>query len=190
MSFERNAMDDQPEVEPGGELPDEALEAEGADEYGEGIGAEGAEELSLTQLVDVLTAERDEYLRALQLTKADFDNYRRRMQRMEAELQDRKVISVFERLLPKLDDLNSLYLHKLGTEDEDVVTKTVLPLFAALASEGLDRIEATGVPFDPELHQAVLHEDGDDGPVVAEVMRVGYAFKGRTLRPAMVKVVG
>ncbi|MDA8209708.1 MAG: nucleotide exchange factor GrpE [Actinomycetota bacterium] len=188
--MERNAMNDQPEVEPGGELPEDALEAEGARGYGEGDLAEGVEELSLGQLVEVLTAERDEYLRALQLTKADFDNYRRRTQRMEAENQDRKVISVIERLLPNLDDLNSLYLHKLGTEDEDLVSKTVLPLFAALAAEGLDRIDATGVPFDPELHQAVLHEDGEDGPVVAEVMRAGYAFKGRTLRPAMVKVVG
>ena len=152
--------------------------------------AEEGEEVSIAQLVDELTAERDEYLRALQLTKADFDNYRRRTQRTEAESAERRVVGLLEKLLPNFDDLASLYQFKLGSEDEDLIAKTVGPLFSALAAEGLERIEATGVPFDPALHQAVMHEEGDDGPLVAEVLRTGYAYKGKTLRPAMVKVVG
>ncbi len=151
---------------------------------------EADSEVGIVQLVDELTAERDEYLKALQLTKADFDNYRRRTQRMESEAAERRVLGLLEKLLPSLDDLNSLYVHKLGSEDEDLVTKTVLPVFAALASEGLERFDATGVAFDPAMHQAVVHEEGDDGPTVAEVFRAGYSWKGRTLRPAMVKVVG
>lgn len=145
---------------------------------------------SLDQLVEELTAERDEYLKALQLTKADFDNYRRRTQRTEAEASERRVVAMLEKLLPSLDDLSSLYSHKLGTEDEDLVSKTVLPMFAVLGTEGLERIDKVGVGFDPSMHQAVAHQDGEDGPTVAEIFRAGYAWKGKTIRPAMVKVVG
>ena len=147
-------------------------------------------EIGIDEIINVLTAERDEYLKALQLTKADFDNYRRRTQRMESESAERRVTVLLEKLLPSLDDLNSLYVHKIGTEDEDIVSKTVLPVFAVLASEGLERFDAVGVEFDPILHQAVVHEDGEGPPTVAEVFRAGYVWKGKTLRPAMVKVVG
>lgn len=147
-------------------------------------------EIGIDEIVNVLMAERDEYLKALQLTKADFDNYRRRTLRMESESADRRLAVLLERLLPSLDDLNSLYVHKLGTEDEDLVSKTVLPVFTVLAGEGLERFDDIGVAFDPSVHQAVAHEDGEGPPTVAEVFRAGYVWKGKTLRPAMVKVVG
>ena len=73
----------------------------------------------------------------------------------------------------------------------------VEPVFAALLGtlekEGLERIDPAGEPFDPNRHEAVMHEpaaDGDEGTVVTDVMRPGYAWKGRVLRPAMVKVRG
>ena len=57
-----------------------------------------------------------------------------------------------------------------------------------LEKAGVERIEPQGKPFDPNEHEAVLHEDGDGDPVVTDIMRTGYRLKGRVLRPAMVKV--
>jgi len=62
-----------------------------------------------------------------------------------------------------------------------------------LESEGVTPIEAVGQPFDPNLHDAVMHEpaiDGDETTIVSDVMRPGYSWKGRIVRPAMVKVRG
>jgi len=64
-------------------------------------------------------------------------------------------------------------------------------LLGVLESEGLERLDPLGKPFDPNEHDAVAHEEGDvDQPTVVEVMRAGYRWKGRVLRPAMVKVRG
>ncbi|MDQ6839835.1 MAG: nucleotide exchange factor GrpE, partial [Actinomycetota bacterium] len=59
-----------------------------------------------------------------------------------------------------------------------------------LAREGLERIDPDREPFDPTVHDAVAHEPGDGGQEVAEVLRAGYRWRGRVLRPAMVKVRG
>jgi len=53
---------------------------------------------------------------------------------------------------------------------------------------GLERIAAEGAPFDPNEHEAVMQDDGDGEPHVAQIMRTGYRLKGRVLRPAMVSV--
>jgi molecular chaperone GrpE len=73
----------------------------------------------------------------------------------------------------------------------------VEPVFASLLGTlekaGLERIDPGGEPFDPNRHEAVMHEsaaEGDDGPLVIDVLRRGYAWKGRVLRAAMVKVRG
>jgi molecular chaperone GrpE len=66
-------------------------------------------------------------------------------------------------------------------------------LVGVLERSGLTRIEPSGEPFDPNAHDAVLHEAADDpdaAPTVVEVLRPGYAWKGRVIRPAMVKVKG
>jgi molecular chaperone GrpE len=61
-------------------------------------------------------------------------------------------------------------------------------LLSVLEKSGLSRVEAEGKPFDPNEHEAVMQEQGDGEPVVSEVVRPGFRFKGRLLRPAMVKV--
>lgn len=147
-------------------------------------------DVQLDDLTNQLIAERDEYLKALQLTKADFDNFRRRTSRLEAEVSEQKLLKLIEKLLPSLDDLNSLLNHMVGTEDETLVSKTVPPLFTTLEAEGLALIDEVNVAFDPQLHQAVSHEPGDEPAIVTEIFRLGYSWKGKTLRPAMVKVVG
>ncbi|HET9771603.1 MAG TPA: nucleotide exchange factor GrpE [Acidimicrobiia bacterium] len=136
-----------------------------------------------------LTAERDEYLAHLQRTQAEFDNYRKRMLRDQTTHLERATGNLIEQLLPVLDSFE-LALNSAGTDVERLRKGVELvygEFLGALEKAGLERIEALGKPFDPEVHEAVMHVEGGD-PGVRDVVRTGYRFKGRVLRPAMVKV--
>jgi len=138
-----------------------------------------------------LIAERDEYLAHLQRTQAEFDNYRKRMLRDQTVHLERATGNLIEQLLPILDSFE-LALGSAGTDVERLRKGVELvygEFLGALEKAGLERIEALGKPFDPEEHEAVMHVEDDDGePGVRDVVRSGYRFKGRVLRPAMVKV--
>ena len=152
---------------------------------------EPSDEVEIDSEIDQLRAERDEYLAHLQRTQAEFDNYRKRMLRDQTVHLERATGSLIEQLLPVLDSFE-LALGSGGT-DVDRLRKGVELVYAeligALEKAGLERIEALGKPFDPEEHEAVMHVEDDGGdPGVRDVVRSGYRFKGRVLRPAMVKV--
>ena len=136
-------------------------------------------------------AERDEYLSHLQRTQAEFDNYRKRMLRDQTVHVERAAAGLVEQLLPVLDSFE-LALGSAGTDVERLRKGVELvygEFLGALEKAGLERIEALGKPFDPEEHEAVMHVEDDGGePGVRDVVRSGYRFKGRVLRPAMVKV--
>jgi molecular chaperone GrpE len=138
-----------------------------------------------------VAAERDEYLSHLQRTQAEFDNYRKRMLRDQTVHLERATGSLIEQLLPVLDSFE-LALNSAGTDVERLRKGVELvygEFLGALEKAGLERIEALGKPFDPEEHEAVMHVEDDGGePGVRDVVRSGYRFKGRVLRPAMVKV--
>lgn len=141
--------------------------------------------------VERLTAERDEYLAHLQRTQAEFDNYRKRMLRDQTTHLERATAGLVEQLLPVLDSFE-LALGSGGTDVERLRKGVELvygELLGALEKAGLERMEALGKPFDPEEHEAVMHVEDDGGePGVRDVVRSGYRFKGRVIRPAMVKV--
>ena len=132
--------------------------------------------------------ERDEYLDALRRLQADFENYKKRMIRQQTEYLERAAESLVEKLLPVFDTADLAIAHGGGEEVKQIWTA----LFDALEREGLERIDPLHGPFDPTMHDAVAHEPGDGTgePEVSEVMRAGYRWKGRVLRPAMVKVRG
>ena len=134
------------------------------------------------------TSERDDYLDSLRRNQADFENYRKRVAKQAGDEAVRAAESLVEKLLTVLDACDAAIQH--GASE-------VEPIFAALLGvlekEGLGRLAPAGETFDPNLHEAVLHEPGDesdDGTVVSEVLRTGYTWKGRVVRPAMVKVRG
>jgi molecular chaperone GrpE len=134
-----------------------------------------------------IAAERDDYLEALRRLQADFENYKKRILKQQTEHLERAAEGLVEKLLPVLDTFDLALAHGEGFD------QVQSQLMAALEKEGLERIEAVGKPFDPNEHDAVAHEpaDGDaGGPVVTEVMRNGYRWRGRLVRPAMVKVKG
>lgn len=138
--------------------------------------------------VEIIAAERDEYLDLARRVQADFENYKRRVEAQKADTVARAAESLAGELLPVLDACDAALEH--GAED---VAPIQAALMAALERKGLVRIDAEGADFDPEQHEAVLSEPGEggpNGPVVAEVMRPGYQWNSRVLRPAMVKVRG
>ena len=149
------------------------------------------EELELSEMearllddMDRLQLERNDYLDQLLRTRADFDNYRKRILKQQSEHQERAAEALVEKLLDALDTFDLAMAHGQGFEQARE------QLLNILAKEGLERIDPAGEQFDPNEADAVAHEDGDGGPVVAEVLRPGYRWKGRVLRPAMVKVRG
>ena len=145
--------------------------------------------------LEVAVAERDEFLADLQRLQADFDNYRKRVMREQTVLVERAAERLVEDLLPALDafDLAMSSVANLPDDHEKVkkgIELTYAQLRGVLEKVGLERLDPVGEPFDPNEHDAVMHvEEGEhDEPTVVDVMRAGYRLKGRTLRPAMVKV--
>ncbi|HUR18597.1 MAG TPA: nucleotide exchange factor GrpE [Acidimicrobiales bacterium] len=149
--------------------------------------AEEALEADLEELADVdpVAAERDDYLNRLKHVQADFANYRKRMIKQQAEHEERATEGLVTKLLPVLDNFDLALGH--GAEDLMPVHRSLLEV---LEAAGLSRIDPAGQPFDPNEHDAVQHEAGEGEPEVVEVHRAGYRWKGRVLRPAMVKVKG
>jgi molecular chaperone GrpE len=198
MSFSDEAAPDE-EVEPEPELilnrdePWSEAEAAAA-EASATAGAEPAVEAEVDP-VAVLARERDEYLLALQRTQADFENYRKRIQRMEVEQAARAASELVGKLLPVLDTLDLALAHSdgagAGADDAKALAAARAMLLDTLAKEGLERLDRAEVPFDPEIHDAVAKADGDGGEtVIDEVLRSGYRWRSRVLRPAMVRVRG
>jgi molecular chaperone GrpE len=135
---------------------------------------------------ETVVRERDEYLDALRRVQADFENYKKRMIKQQTDHLERAAQSLVEKLLPALDAADLAVVHGGGEEVKQVWTT----LLDTLEREGLERIDPSGGPFDPNLHDAVAHEPGEGEQEVVEVLRAGYCWKGRVLRPAMVKVRG
>ncbi len=135
--------------------------------------------------VEALLAERDSFKDIALRLQADFDNYRKRVATQQALDIQSATGKMAEELLPVLDSCEAAFLqHPAEVE----------PLFNLLLGQlkklGLESMNLQDQPFDPNLAEAVLHEPGDGEAVVSEVLRSGYTWKGKVLRPAMVKVRG
>lgn len=156
------------------------------------IDSEVFQDTSTTEdLVVRLSAERDEYLRSLQQTAADFDNYRKRVTKQSQEVGDQKVETLVAKLLPALDNIELALAHsKDQPELSAPLSQISNALLDVLGKEGLEAIGDADVEFDPTCHDAVMHEPGDGAAKVSQILRTGYRWKQRVIRPAMVKVVG
>ncbi|MEI8286260.1 MAG: nucleotide exchange factor GrpE [Actinomycetes bacterium] len=144
-----------------------------------------AEELVEHDL-EVLLQERNEFKDIALRLQADFENFKKRATAQQADEVDRATGKLAEALLPVLDACEAAFAH--GVEGVEPIWSA---LIGTLAKQGLVAFDLLNKPFDPETAEAVLHEEGDGGdPVVSEVLRTGYQWKGRVLRAAMVKVKG
>jgi molecular chaperone GrpE len=155
--------------------------------------AEAGSPEELQEQLETLKRERDDYYDRLLRKTAEFDNYRKRIDRERREQANRAVESLLQDLLQVADDFDralavdegeSVAAYRKGIEL--IHTK----LHDMLRRLGVKPIVALGEDFDPNLHQAVAHEpsaDSREGEVIAELRR-GYTIGDRLLRPAMVKV--
>lgn len=139
-----------------------------------------------------LRAERDSYLADSQRLAADFANFRKQSEKRVSDAAAAQSAGLVRDLIPVLDACDSALV-----QDPDSAAGPIRSaLIGELEKNGLELLAPSDdAPFDPEQHEAVMHEPateemGSDGPVVAEVFRAGYLWKGRVVRPAMVKVVG
>jgi molecular chaperone GrpE len=141
-----------------------------------------------------IRSEAASYLDDLRRLQADFDNYRKRMLREQTNRVAAASQALVSRLLPVLDNFELAISSAEQSRDFDRMLKGVEMVFGELRevlhNEGLSAIEAEGKPFDPACHEAVVavEEDGAEAGTVLDVVRTGYEFQGKVLRPAMVKV--
>jgi molecular chaperone GrpE len=156
--------------------------------------AEGASDAHTVNDVAKARAEAAEYLDDLKRLKAEFENYRKRVLREQTRAVELAAEPLLAKLLEVLDEFELALMAAERQPDLDRFLHGVELVYAKLTdilrSEGLERIEAEGKPFDPERHEALLQSEGqhDGEPYVADVLRSGYTLKGRVIRPAGVKV--
>ncbi|MCB0084750.1 MAG: nucleotide exchange factor GrpE, partial [Caldilineaceae bacterium] len=140
-------------------------------------------------------AKAKEHFDTLQRTAAEFQNSKRRQEKMLADSIDRASMHLIQRLLPVLDDLDLAFRNQpesLGETENAWVAgfqQIQKKLMHICDEESVTAIPLTG-EFDPNRHEAISSEPSDDvesGHII-ETLRVGYEYKGRVLRPAMVRV--
>jgi molecular chaperone GrpE len=199
MSDEKRPLGDDEIVE--AELVDEQHPSGGDEQNGNGTADQV--ERDLDELGEA-KRERDEYLALAQRTKADFENYRKRVARETSAALARGKADLARQLLPALDNLErALEAGDDATardsalalrESHQVLVKGVAmvrdELHSRLESAGVESFDPTGEKFDPQVHEAisVKPEEGTEAGVVVETVEKGYRLDGQVLRPARVVV--
>jgi molecular chaperone GrpE len=154
---------------------------------------EEAQALLLRELSEA-RQEAGEYLETLQRVAAEFDNYRKRVERDHAENVQRASLRIIEHLIPTLDNFDAALAYEPQTPAEEKILEGVRGTYdlmlETLANEGFVPIAAAGVPFDPAVHEAVAGPTagGDGDLVVAEELRRGYLLRERVVRASLVTV--
>lgn len=143
---------------------------------------------------DEIQKQRDEYYDLLLRKTAEFDNYRKRIERDRQGRIDAATAEIMEELLPLVDDLERALAVQADSpaartyrQGVELIYRSLLEL---LRKRGVEAIDAVGARFDPHLHEAVLYEPAEGRPdgEVTEEFRRGYRMGDRLLRPSMVKV--
>jgi molecular chaperone GrpE len=149
---------------------------------------------SLRAELEGTKSKADEYLDGWQRSRAEFTNYKKRVDREQAQAYQNAAGSILKRFLDIMDDLDrALKNRPKGNEGSEWATGIELvyrKFLTVLEAEGVKTIEAEGKEFDPNLHEAVSHEEceGVPGGQVIEVVKQGYLLGERVLRPAVVRV--
>lgn len=140
---------------------------------------------------DGLKVERDELKELLLRRQAEFDNFRKRTEKERSEFLQYAGMELVRDMLPILDDFDRARKSEAGNPEYAKGVEMIYSrMYETLRKTGLEPIEAEGKHFDPHLHQAVERvetKDEKDGVILGEFQR-GYLFKGKLLRPSMVKV--
>ncbi|RKO66216.1 nucleotide exchange factor GrpE [Desulfofundulus salinus] len=189
------AQESPPAGESGSEAQNAPAGQDGLPDDGQQPAGESRQEVDVKELERRLaeqTALAQDYFQRLARMQADFENYRRRMNREREEWFKYASQPLVAELLSVLDNFE----RALAAREEDParvvagVEMIYRQLKEILAREGLSPVPAVNEPFDPAKHEAIMQEETDAYPdnTVIEELRRGYYFKDRLLRPAMVKV--
>lgn len=173
-----------------GSARDNVVPISGAEDERPPIARDGP---ALSEQVTKLLAEKQELTDTLVRRQADFENYRKRIERERQTDHHRGIEGLIESLLPVLDGFErALAAHDdPGYENYRKGFELIYrQLENILSKKGLEQIDAEGKPFDPNLHHAVEQIESADYPdgTVIGVLQAGYIFHGKILRPAMVRV--
>lgn len=201
MVDEREMIDPEETTSPeeGAALPEDAeapaQPAEATPQPGEDqVSLPAAELESLKQKIAEAEARAAEYLDGWQRAQADFANFRKRLERdRQAEYLAMKA-EIIKKFLPVLDDLERALQNRPEAKDLEAwvqgVELILRKMQSILEAEGVERIEAEGQMFDPNLHEAISHEpvDGSESGRVIAVVQHGYRLGERLIRPALVRV--
>jgi molecular chaperone GrpE len=147
-----------------------------------------------TDTSSAVQRERDELLDRLLRKTAEFDNYRKRVDRDRQAMAESTAADLYRDLLPLVDDLERALKSDPGTEGAESYRRGVelihRQLLEILRKRGVRPIEALGADFDPHFHQAIAHEPAEgrrEGEVIEEFGR-GYTLNDKLIRPSIVKV--
>jgi molecular chaperone GrpE len=152
----------------------------------------GAQDATSDVDVAALIAERDRYLDQFQRARADYANFKRRVEQEQASARQQAARDILLQLLPIVDDFERALAN--APEDSDQAswvagTRMILrKLQGLLERYGVRRLDSLGQPFDPKHHEAVTSEPGSSSSHVVEVYQEGYYLGDSVLRPAMVKI--
>ena len=151
-----------------------------------------ATEAEWREALETAVKQRDEYLDSLRRSQADFQNFKRRNQTARADGYEDGVRESIAAILPSIDNLERALdaAEKAGVSDglTDGVRMTLNMLMESLKRFGFEEVPAMGEAFDPEMHNAVMRESGDEPGKILEVFQKGYKVKDKIIRYAMVKV--
>jgi molecular chaperone GrpE len=165
-------------------------QADALDEQGQTT----AETARLQDELEVARAEANQYLEGWQRSRAEFSNYKRRIEREQSQVYQQAAGSVIKRYLDILDDMERALKNRPqdgnGAAWADGVELIYRKFLNILENEGVKRMDAEGKEFDPNLHEAVVSEENDqyESGQIIEVLQQGYLLGDRVLRPAMVRV--
>ena len=175
--------------------PEAAVEEPVNQEEAAQAAEENQEEATVEQwqaALETAVKQRDEYLDSLRRTQADFQNFKRRNQTARSDGYADGVCEALTAVLPAIDNLERALdaAGKAGVNDglTDGVKMTLSTLMDGLKRFGFEEVPAMGEHFDPELHNAVMREAGEEPGKVLEVFQKGYRVKDKIIRYAMVKV--
>jgi molecular chaperone GrpE len=181
-------------------IDDEVVEAELVEGEESSAGPQSDEDGAADQVerdLDELSEtkrERDEYLELAQRTKADFENYRKRVAKETADALARGKADLARQLLPALDNLERALAAGQDASAHEALVKGVAmvrdELHNRLEDAGVESFDPTGEKFDPQLHEALstMPTEGTESGVVIETVEKGYRLNGQVLRAAKVVV--
>ncbi len=184
------------DAEPAGESPLGAAGEAAREVIESAAGSEGLapeEAKALLQQLSRIQAEKDELYQTMVRRQADYENFRKRVERERQEDSRRSISIVLEGFLPVLDAFERALTAPVedGFEQHRVGYELIFKqLWEGLSRHGLERIEAKGKRFDPFIHQAIERvetSDHEDGIVLEEFQR-GYKMRDKVIRPSMVRV--